>query len=122
MDFNFMWDLHQQGQIGEARSEAKDAGRKAETAVSQLERMERQLDRVTLACQAMWEIIRDHTAVTEEMLKAKIEEVDLRDGKADGKISLTVFECSGCGAKTNSKRKRCVICGDEVVGPNVFEG
>lgn len=122
MDFNFLWDVHQQGQIGEARSEAKDAGRKAESAAAKLERMERQLDRVTIACQAMWEIIRDRGGATESMLKAKIEEIDLRDGRKDGKISGTVFECPSCGAKTNSKRKNCVICGEEVEGPHVFEG
>ena len=70
----------------------------------------------------MWEIIRDNTGVTEAMLRAKIEEVDLRDGKADGKITRTVMNCPQCGAKTNSKRRHCVMCGEVVQGPHVFEG
>ncbi|MDB6077185.1 MAG: hypothetical protein JWO82_932 [Akkermansiaceae bacterium] len=70
-----------------------------------------QVDRLTLACQAMWEIIRDRIGVTEQELQAKITEIDARDGAIDGKIGYEVVDCPECGQKTSTRRSRCVFCG-----------
>ncbi len=81
-----------------------------------------QVNRLTLACQSMWELIRDAGNFTEEELKSKIAEVDLRDGSPDGKLGSTVIECSSCNRKTNSRRDTCVWCGAEVERAHAFEG
>ena len=42
------------------------------------------MDRLALASQSLWEIVREQTGLTAEDLQKKILEVDLRDGNADG--------------------------------------
>ena len=102
----------------EVRSAADRLEGKIERIAPDVRALERQMDRLSLACQAMWELIRDHTSLTEADLDKKILEIDLRDGKADGKIAAVVLECPACGAKTNSKRTTCIMCGAPLHSPN----
>lgn len=108
---DFIWDLHQEGRINNTQQEARAAGAKADAVVAEFGRMQRRLDRLSLATQAMWELLRDRAGITEEELKTKILEVDLRDGMTDGRMSTQITDCPKCGAKTNSKRATCVMCG-----------
>jgi hypothetical protein len=80
-----------------------------------------QVDRLTLACQAMWEIIRDKVGVTEQELQAKITEIDARDGSIDGKIGYEVVDCPQCNQKTSTRRARCVFCGCAVMLGHTFK-
>lgn len=118
---DFIWDLHQDGRIQDAQQEARVAGSKADAVVSEFARMHRRLDRLALASQAMWELLRDRAGITEEELKAKILEVDLRDGTTDGRMSTQITDCPKCGAKTNSKRATCVMCGAPLEVRHLFE-
>jgi len=36
---------------------------------------------------AMAELLRDRSGISEEVIEAKIREIDLRDGQPDGKLS-----------------------------------
>jgi hypothetical protein len=115
-----IWDS-QEGQ-GEAFSAAERAERKSEQTAAELRALQRQVDRMALACQAMWEIIRENSDFKEEDLDAKMAEIDARDGKNDGTIGALVLTCPACGHKTNSKRPTCVICGAPVASPHRFGG
>ncbi|MDC0258930.1 hypothetical protein OAK43_01720 [Verrucomicrobiales bacterium] len=89
---------------------------------SEIRALRGQVDRLTLACQSMWELIRDTGNFSEDELKSKIAEVDLRDGALDGKLGSAVIECKSCKRNTNSRRECCVWCGAEVERAHVFEG
>lgn len=106
-----LWDLIQQSQIHDARSSAEDANRRADQVRSDVARTQSTIDALSLSCAAMWELLSAKLGVTEEELMAKIEEVDLRDGKLDGKIANVKQACSGCGRTNNAKRGRCLYCG-----------
>jgi hypothetical protein len=86
-----------------------------------LAQMNRRIDRLSLACQAMWELLREKADVNEDQLRDKILEVDLRDGATDGKMSPTIQECTHCKSKTNSRRPTCIICGVELPKKHQFE-
>lgn len=117
------WHVDQSDEIDKARHEASRAKDSADQAKSDLIGMQRQLDHLTLLCQSMWEIIQEETEITEAQFRAKIADVDTRDGKADGKISPQVFACPYCGANCNSARQRCTMCGADISGhkPHLFE-
>lgn len=99
---------------------SENAGVKYERISAHLREMETRFDRLTLACQAMWELIQEKTDLTEEDLNKKISEVDLRDGTPDGKISRQVVDCPECGRPSNSRRTSCLFCGAEIKSPNAF--
>lgn len=78
----------------------------------EMSRLEQRLDRLSLACQAMWELLRDTTDFNDSDIFRKMEEVDLRDGVADGKMGHTIGECPTCGRKVDTQRRLCLYCGD----------
>lgn len=80
------------------------------------------LDQLTITTLAMWELIRDQTSLTEEDLIAKMQEVDLRDGKKDGKLVLGVKTCSACNRPANPRHTKCLYCGATFEKESAFEG
>ena len=80
-----------------------------------------QVERLSLACQAMWELLRENTQLTEQDLENKILEVDARDGDIDGKIGTQSLTCHNCGRPTHSKREFCVMCGAPLRRQHKFE-
>jgi len=117
-----IWDLYQQKGINEARSTATSASHKVDRQKEQLNDLLRHIDRLSLASQAMWELLRDYSDLTEEHLEAKMLEIDGRDGKVDGKMSATTFDCPHCGRPTNSRRDNCVMCGAPLPRQHKFGG
>ena len=115
------WDLHQQGQISAAQDAAAQAQNRAQSAQELIHQMEKRVNRLSLLCQAMWEMLRERAEFTEDQLAAKVLEVDLRDGRSDNRITTLIRDCPSCGRKTNSKRLVCVICGAELPKGHAFE-
>ena len=72
----------------------------------------------------MWDLLREHTGLTDDQLRVKVADVDTRDGQADGKISGQVFPCPACGSNCNSSRQNCTMCGEDLKKhkPHIFEG
>ncbi len=116
-------DTHQYRQINAAKSVAEAAKSNAERQADKIRQLERQLNKTSLASQAMWELFREVTGLTDERILAKMEEIDLRDGQRDGTIGVQILDCPGCGRKTNSRRHTCVFCGADTAGSgdHVFE-
>lgn len=118
-----LWDIGQDTRINHAANTAGKAEAKAERVNEELHGMQRQIDHLTLLCQSMWELMREHSDLSDQVLRAKIADVDTRDGKADGKINPQVFPCPACGANCNSTRQACTMCGEDLKShkPHIFE-
>lgn len=114
------WELYQTRQIGSARRQAEKASADADRVVTNMLLLENKVESLALACQSLWELLRENTQLTEQDLEAKMEQVDLRDGRKDGKMSAVTNECAQCGRKTSRRRPRCIYCGTDVGSPEVF--
>lgn len=114
-------DLYQQGAIQAANAQAQRAQSKAEAVYERLAAQERRLERLALHCQAMWEMLRERAEFSEEEFINKVLEVDLRDGRTDGRMHAKPSECPNCHRMTNSRRATCVICGVELPRTHAFE-
>ena len=86
---DWLWNLFQQKQIAHIQTEVSARQTQRELDSYRVQSVDMQLDRLTLVCQAMWELLRERTGLTESQLLAKVTEVDLRDGKLDGKYKKT---------------------------------
>ena len=114
-------DLYQQGQINDANAKAEQAKRNVDSLHQEIEELKRKSDALTIGCQALWEIVRGQLQITDRALLSKMEEIDLRDGRADGKISTVLAACPNCGRNSNSVRKSCLYCGTLLPpDPHVF--
>ena len=116
-----IWDLYQERRISSAQAKADSAANKVDRHKSEVDQLKKSVQHLTLACQAMWELLRENTDFTEPMLNEKIQQIDLRDGTSDGKISTRPLVCAACGAKSNSRRKTCVMCGEPLARDHAFE-
>lgn len=117
-----IWDLYQQQQINSTERTATDAKSKVERHANHIEDLQQHVERLSLASQAMWELLKTRTALTEADLETKILEIDARDGRIDGKINTQPISCPSCGRTTSSRRDTCVMCGAPTRRPHQFEG
>lgn len=118
-----LWDIRQQGQIHAAQAGVDQANSKARNAERKTESLQQQIDHLTLLCQSMWELLRDHSDLADDLLLAKVADIDTRDGKADGKIGKQVLPCPSCGANCNTASQHCTMCGEDLKRhkPHIFE-
>ena len=117
----FLWNLHQQGQISEAKSDASEAKDKAAGQTDRIRELESSLHRMALVSQALWELLRTRLDLTEDELIAAIKEIDLRDGKLDGRMSAQNSTCPSCKRVVSGRHARCIYCGTAVPKPHVFQ-
>lgn len=116
--FDLLWDLHQQRRIGELESKLDRTQRPQEGAAEALRLLEARIDKLTLVSMALWTLLKENTKLTEEDLLEKIKEIDLSDGKLDGKVRQNVSDCPQCGRVMSQKHRRCLYCGFEMNRPD----
>ncbi|MEZ5340619.1 MAG: hypothetical protein R2706_03985 [Acidimicrobiales bacterium] len=82
---------------------------------------ENRIAKLTLVCEAMWELMVD-AGWTEEHLRAKLAQLDRSDGRADHKRERALSTCR-CGAKVLAAQRICQFCGADaaVVDSKVFD-
>ena len=120
-----IWDMFQQAQIDSATWKADSARRDATQASDRLHsevlRLEAKIDGLALVCQALWELVRQETGLREGDIAKKIEEIDLRDGKKDGRITGRPLKCGKCGRPTHTRQRACMYCGETVGSGHIVE-
>lgn len=121
---SFLWDAYQSSQIHQldARIDRlQDAGAREQAALRVAGEMDEKVNRLALICRAMFELLQQTSGLTEDQLKAKIQEIDLRDGQADGRMTPQGKRCLKCDAMMSPRFGRCLFCGhqDETASPFV---
>ena len=95
-----------------AASDARTQAREAKTEVDEL-RFD--LERLMLVTEALWRIVREKVQCTDEELVQRIQEIDLEDGKLDGRKAPTpARDCPHCQRKLIKHQPRCFYCGKPV--------
>ena len=115
------WELYQQSKIHEANDTATRAESKAHNVKYEIRRLEDKIETLAMTCQALWEIVRERTNMTDDELVAKVSEIDRRDGAADGKMGRSGRSCEKCGRVLNKGREKCMYCGAAAGKDHVFQ-
>ena len=84
-------------------------------------RLEDRVDQLSLVCMAMWSLMRDKTALTEEDLLERVKRIDLLDGVEDGKATQTVSQCTACDRPMNPRHQKCIYCGNAKLIQSAFD-
>jgi hypothetical protein len=61
---------------------------------------------------AMWSILEEKLGVTEAQLAERVREIDMRDGKLDGRYAPEAMECPKCKRTMSVRHNRCMYCGE----------
>ncbi|MDA3962141.1 MAG: hypothetical protein PF961_15220 [Planctomycetota bacterium] len=102
------WSMYQGATIA---GEAGRATSRSEHVADEVVRLSQKLDALALLCQAQWEIIRDNTGLSDEDIAKKAQEIDLRDGAADGKMGRVKRTCNACNRPLHRRHDTCLYCG-----------
>lgn len=85
---------------------------KSERAVEAVRAMQADVERLLMICEAMWTILKEQHGYGDEELFRRIMEIDLRDGRADGKVAPSgPALCPTCRHPVSKKRPICLYCG-----------
>ncbi len=109
------------GQISRAIDRAADqasssagssAGSSAARANTNVRYLQKDVERLTMICEAMWSMLRDKLGVDDEELMARIAELDLSDGEADGRKEVSgPAMCPKCSRPNSRRHDFCIYCG-----------
>jgi len=84
---------------------------RADDVLEQLRDLRREFERLQMICEGMWTILKEKTGATEVQLLALIEEIDLRDGKLDGRCAKPPAKCANCQRIVSVRTNVCLYCG-----------
>lgn len=96
------------------RAQARRIDQSARSLSQRVEELEARLSRSLLACEAMWTLLRDKLGVSEEEFLERINEIDLSDGKLDGKVRRTAVACPQCKRTISRRFPHCMYCGQPI--------
>jgi hypothetical protein len=117
-----LWDLFQHYQIDQlnARIDLLQNSTAQEIAARRASlHMAEKIEMLALINRALFELLQETTGVSEERLRAKINEIDLRDGQADGRMTPKPKRCPKCDAMISPRFGRCLFCGHQDSAPPV---
>lgn len=120
-----IWDLIQHRQIQRAEENVELARKESDRVDERLhfesQRLEAKIDALALVCEAMWELVSERTALSRDDILSKMDEIDRRDGRADGKISGKPSRCTRCYRPVHTSQPKCMYCGAPVDGNPVVQ-
>ena len=97
------------------------ASRVATEARAKAEAMEYDIEKLLMITEALWSILKEQHGYADEELIRRIQDIDLRDGRLDGKVATEENPaCPECGRTLIGKHPVCLYCGTAVMR-NPFE-
>ena len=111
-----LWDLIQHYQIGQldAKLDRLQYASVGESSAREANKhLADKVEGLALITRALLELLHETTGVSEERLRAKITEIDLRDGQADGRMTRQPQKCPKCDAMMSPRFGRCLFCAQQ---------
>ena len=104
------------GQLQAANFQAQSAKDLAHESARATGNIRKDTERLYLIVQALWELLREKTDLSDEDLQKKVREIDLRDGREDGqdKTQTRPSVCKNCGRVLEMGTAVCLWCGTPV--------
>jgi len=100
---NVFWMQTMRDDVPQPRPSSSDS--------SSIRGLQQKVDRLEMICEAMWDLLRDKVGESDESLMAKILELDLSDGSADGKVQRGPAKCANCDRPNSRRHEFCIYCG-----------
>jgi hypothetical protein len=104
-----------------AAQKATEATNRAESAEMRVRELEHRVERLALACNAMWSLMRSQSGLTDQQLQDKIKQMDTADGVGDGRLGHNLVQCPNCGRSVSPRRGKCIYCGSNCGDQSAFE-
>ena len=111
----------QMARANRAQSAGERAARAAAAVRTQNEAIISDVEKLFMLTEALWTILKEEHGYSDEELIRRIEEIDLRDGRLDGRVAEQQNPlCPKCGRVLIGSHPVCLYCG-AVVQRDPFE-
>ena len=113
---SLFWELRQAGKM--TRPVDLPGGRTPAGGVSsgELADLQARCDKALMVCEALWTILRDQLNLSEDDLIARVNEIDLSDGRLDGRAKKSgTVRCPDCDRTISQRFANCIYCGTAIV-------
>lgn len=99
--------------ISDVTKDAAAATRAASQAQTEVEALREDVEKLYMVTEALFRLMQNHHGYTHDDLIAKVQEIDLEDGRLDGKRrpDADVRACPNCERPMGRKRSQCYYCG-----------
>lgn len=106
----------QMARANRAQTEGEMAARIATNVRTENEALRFDVEKLFMITQALWTLLQEQHGYTDDQLIQRVQEIDMQDGKLDGKVAKDKIrpDCPQCGRKLMGKRPVCLYCGTEV--------
>lgn len=96
-------------------AEAARARAAAEQSQQNIDLLRCDIERLLMICEALWSMIREQHGYTDEELYRRVTQIDMRDGRLDGRVAPSPpAKCPHCGHVLAKRRPVCLFCGKPV--------
>lgn len=106
-----MWDIFQEIRLNDLRAQQGDTKSSLNSTAGDVDDLHRHVRKLALVSQALYELLKESTGITDEDLRRRIELIDKRDGAADGKLDAAPLKCPKCGGAVTAGGLSCKTCG-----------
>lgn len=114
---NAFRDLIQDFRIADAATTAESVRNKSAHLENELGRLKRQVQRLQLVCEAMWELLREEHNLEDQQLADRIQQV----AKSQELNSRRTVVCTSCQRENASTIQKCLYCGELLSDANMFQ-
>jgi len=99
-----------------ARADASSARADARQARGAVDMMRLEIKRLLMITEALWGMLKEQHGYSDAQLIARIAEIDMRDGKLDGRVNEKEgpLTCPECGRTLSRQRPTCLYCGTAI--------
>ena len=94
-----------------SEQEMSDAERRLDKAVDKIGDLQAQVDRLLLITESMWFVLKDRLPLDDAALMDMTKQVDMRDGKLDGRVTTAPETCPVCNHTISVRTGQCFYCG-----------
>lgn len=116
-----MWDIFQEIRLNDQSARQSDTDSSLRRTSLNLEDLARQVRKMALVNQALYELLKERTGISDEDLRRRVREIDLRDGRSDGKLEASPLRCPKCRGAVTAGALSCPTCGATVAPKYPYE-
>lgn len=116
-----MWDIFQEIRLNDHGARQDDSDSALRRTSLNLDELARQMRKMALVNQALYELLKERTGISDEDLRRRIREIDLRDGAADGRLDASPLRCPKCQSAVTVGALSCQYCGATIAPKYPFE-
>lgn len=115
---NMSWDFSQDLEIRDAKDAAQKYMSSASKFHDRLASMEAKVNRLTLLCQAMTEILEENNLLDNNVLAKRMEDL----ATSSVQQGIVCRSCKSLASSTSIRFKKCMLCGADITVKNVLHG